>query len=329
MTNEQPDPTCRVGFVGTGNLGSRVVAKLLEADYAVTVHDARREAATGCIAGGAAWAPSAAAAAAHADTVITCLPTPRAVAVAVAGEGGVLTGIRAGACWIDLSTNDADELCRLAALASASGVDTLDAPVTGGVHKAATGELAVLVSGRPEVFAAQRRLLESVGCKVFYLGPLGQASKMKVITNMLAFVHLVAAGEALMLAGRAGIDLKEAFEAIKASSGNSFVHETESQVILSGSYDIGFTLDLACKDLELVSRLAADLGVPVEVAGVARQQFVRARARYGGGAWSPRVVQLLEDEVGVRLRAAGFPRSLLSPSEVGEVGNDIGDESAR
>jgi len=198
------------------------VAKLLEADYAVTVHDAVGKPPPAVSPAAAAWAPSAAAAAAHADTVITCLPTPRAVAVAVAGEGGVLTGIRAGACWIDLSTNDADELCRLAALASASGVDTLDAPVTGGVHKAATGELAVLVSGRARSLrratpAARVRRLQGL-----YLGPLGQASKMKVITNMLAFVHLVAAGEALMLAGRAGIDLKEAFEAIKASSGNSF-----------------------------------------------------------------------------------------------------------
>ena len=144
-------------------------------------------------------------------------------------RGGRSTGIRAGACWIDLSTNDADELCRLATLAFTGGVDTLDAPVTGGVHKAAAGELAVLVSGRPEVFAAQRRLLESVGSRVFYLGPLGQASKLKVITNMLAFVHLVAAGEALMLAGQAGIDLRDAFDAIRrARATASFTRQRAS-----------------------------------------------------------------------------------------------------
>ncbi len=322
--SEQPDPIRRIAFVGTGNLGSRVAAKLLEAGFELTVHDARREAAAACLAAGASWAPSPAAAASRADTAITCLPTPEAVASAVAGRAGILTSLRPGACWIDLSTNDVDELCRLAMVASEGGVATLDAPVTGGVHKAAAGELTVLVSGRPEVFAAHRRLLEAVGSRVLYLGPLGQASKMKVITNMLAFVHLVAAGEALMLAGRAGIDLKDAFEAVKASSGNSFVHETESQVILSGSYDIGFTLDLACKDLDLVSRLAADLGVPVEVAAVVRQHFVRAKERYGGGAWSPRVVQLLEDEVGMLLRSPGFPLSLLAPPGVAEADGDAG-----
>jgi 3-hydroxyisobutyrate dehydrogenase len=326
VTSEHPDPVRHIGFVGTGNLGSRVVVNLLEAGFAVTVHDARRGAAAACLAAGATWAPTPAAAAAIADTVITCLPTPGAVVGVVAGEAGLLTSLRRGACWIDLSTNDAQELSRLAELASACGVDTLDAPVTGGVHKAAAGELTVLVSGRPEVFAAQHRLLQAVGSKVIYLGPLGQASKMKVITNMLAFVHLVAAGEALMLAARAGIELGDAFEAIRASSGNSFVHETESQVILSGSYDIGFTLDLACKDLDLVSRLAADLEVPVEVAAVVREHFVRARQRYGGEAWSPRVVQLLEDDVGMLLRAPGFPSSLLAPAEAEAHGDAVGPD---
>jgi 3-hydroxyisobutyrate dehydrogenase len=139
---------------------------------------------------------------------------------------------------------------------------------------------------------------------------------IKVITNMLAFIHLVAVGEALMLAKRGGLDLGKAFAAIRASSGNSFVHETESQVILSGSYDIGFTMDLACKDLDLAHRLGRAFGVPLELAGLVEQIFVRARAQYGGDAWSPMVVKLLEDALGTDLRAPGFPPSLQPPDAV-------------
>ncbi len=133
---------------------------------------------------------------------------------------------------------------------------------------------------------------------------------IKVITNMLAFIHLVAAGEALMLAKRGGLDLRQAFEAIKASSGNSFVHETEGQVILNGSYDIGFTMDLALKDLGLALDLGRESGVPLDLAARTREQFVEAQARYGGSAWSPMVVRLLEEAVGVDLRAPGFPATL-------------------
>jgi 3-hydroxyisobutyrate dehydrogenase len=159
-----------------------------------------------------------------------------------------------------------------------------------------------------------------MGGKVLHVGPLGSASVIKVITNMLAFIHLVGLGEALMLAKRGGLDLGKAFEAIRASSGNSFVHETESQVILSGSYAIGFTMDLACKDLGLARQLGSTFGVPLELASLVEQIFLRARAQYGGNAWSPMVVKLLEDALGTELRAPGFPTSLQPPDSVVDAG---------
>ena len=142
------------------------------------------------------------------------------------------------------------------------------------------------------------------------MGELGKASVIKVITNMLAFIHLVAAGEALMLAKTADLDLAKVFQAIKASSGNSFVHETESQVILNGSYNIGFTMDLALKDLGIIQKLARDQAVPLDLASLTEQAIRRARGHYGGKAWSPMVVKLLEDAMGVQLRAPGFPETL-------------------
>ncbi len=299
-----------VGFIGLGNLGRHLAASLLRAGFPLTIHDLDRQAAAGLLAAGAVWADSAAAVAAAADTVITCLPSPKAVNAVVSGERGVLAGLRPGGTWIDMSTNDRQETLRLAALAAGRGCQCLEAPVTGGVHKAAAGEITVLVGGDPAVFEAQRAVLEAVGRPVLYMGPLGSAAVIKVITNMLAFIHLVAAGEALMLAKRGGLDLAQAFAAIRASSGNSFVHETESQVILNGSYNIGFTMDLACKDLGFAYQLGKELGVPLELAGLVEQTFVRARAQYGGGAWSSQVVKLLEDAVGTDLRAPGFPATL-------------------
>jgi 3-hydroxyisobutyrate dehydrogenase len=300
----------RLGFIGLGNLGAHLARSLLRAGFELTVHDLERERASGLIAAGATWGASPQQVALRADSVITCLPSPAAVAAVVEGADGVLAGLRPGGTWIDMSTNDPDEIKRLAAQAATRGIACLEAPVTGGVHKAATGEITVLVGGDAAAFAAHRPVFEAMGGRVLHIGPLGSASVIKVITNMLAFVHLVAAGEALMLAKRGGIDLGTAYEAIRASSGNSFVHETESQVILSGSYDIGFTMDLACKDLGLAQKLGRAGGVPLELASLVEQTFVRARARYGGDAWSPMVVKLLEDALGAELRAPGFPKSL-------------------
>ncbi len=182
--------------------------------------------------------------------------------------------------------------------------------MTGGVHKAAVREITVLVGGEQEVYERHLSLLQAMGSPVLYMGLLGHASIIKVITNMLAFVHLVAAGEALMLAKRGGLDLAQAYAAIAASSGNSFVHETESQLVLNGSYNIGFTMDLACKDLDLAHRLGREFGVPLELAGLVEQIFIRARGQYGGSAWSTMVVKLLEDALGTDLRAPGFPETL-------------------
>ena len=148
-----------------------------------------------------------------------------------------------------MSTNGRDEILRLAALASDKGVETLECPVTGGVHLAAVGKITALVGGDAALYERHRPAIEAMCAKSFLMGPVGSAAVIKVITNMLAFIHLVAAGEALMLAKQGGLDLAQAFHAIVASSGNSFVHETESQLVLNGSYDIGFTMDLALKDL--------------------------------------------------------------------------------
>ncbi len=300
----------RYGFIGLGNLGGALAANLLRSGAELVVTDAKREAAEPLLAGGARWAETPRALAERVDAVFTCLPSPTVSERVLTGENGLLEGLPAGATWIEMSTNDQETILRLAAAAAERGVATLEAPVTGGVHKAASGEITVIVGGDAHVFARHRKALSAMGRALFHVGPLGSASVIKVITNMLAFIHLVAAGEALMLAKRGGIDLAQAYHVIRESSGNSFVHETESQLILNGSYAINFTMELACKDLSFAMKLGGQFGVPLDLAALTAQTFVRAREVYGGGAWSTEVVRLLEDALRTDLRAPGFPAQL-------------------
>jgi 3-hydroxyisobutyrate dehydrogenase len=178
------------------------------------------------------------------------------------------------------------------------------------VHLAARGQITVLVGGEPALYETHKPALDAIGGQHFHMGPLGSAAVIKVITNMLAFIHLVADGEALMLAKRGGLDLKTAWEAIQASSGNSFVHETEGQLILNGSYDIAFTMDLALKDLGFAMGFGREFGVPLDLASLVNQTFLKGKAAYGGSAQSSQIVKLLEDLLGTDLRAEGFPARL-------------------
>jgi 3-hydroxyisobutyrate dehydrogenase len=304
----------RYGFIGLGSLGAMLAGSLRRAGFELHVHDVNRAAAEPLIAKGALWAESPKALARNVDAVVTCLPSPAISESVLTGAVGLLEGFNAGATWIEMSTNDSDTIVRLAARAAERGVATLESPVTGGVHKAAAGEITVIVGGDSDVFAAHERALSAMGSPIFHVGPIGTASVIKVITNMLAFIHLVAAGEALMLAKRGGLDLTKAFEVIRASSGNSFVHETESQLILNGSYNINFTMDLACKDLGFAMKLGRDFGVPLDLAALTAQTFIRGREAFGGGAYSTQIVKLLEDALHTDLRAPGFPSELTMES---------------
>ena len=209
-----------------------------------------------------------------------------------------------------MSTLGRDEMRRMADKAAEAGVATLECPVTGGVHLAKSGEITVLVGGDAALFERHRPALEVMGGKIFHMGPLGSASIIKVITNMLAFINLVSCGEALMLAKRGGLDLGQAWAAIAASSGNSFVHETEGQLILNGSYDIAFTMDLALKDLGFTMDFSEEFGVPLALASKVKEIFDEGEAAYGGDAQSSQIVKLLEDALDTDLRAPGFPARL-------------------
>jgi 3-hydroxyisobutyrate dehydrogenase len=300
----------RIAFIGLGNVGFPLARNLLRAGHEMTLFDLDPARAAPLVAEGAVLAGSARAAAADAEVAVTSLPNPAAVAAVVPGEAGLLAALAPGSLWIEMSTTDAGDMRRYAGEAAARGIDALEAPVTGGVNRAWTGEISILVGGDAAVFERYRPLLAAMGGAIEHMGPIGAASIVKVITNMLAFVHLWASGEGMMLAKRAGVDLTKAYHGIRISSGNSFAHETEGQLVLNGSYDCGFTMALALKDMNLAMTLTRETATPLPLAEQVSEFFVEAKDAYGDQAWSTMAVKLLEDRLGEALRAPGFPAVL-------------------
>ncbi|MEO0428371.1 MAG: NAD(P)-dependent oxidoreductase [Pseudomonadota bacterium] len=299
----------RYGLIGLGSLGANLASSLAREGLSITVNDIDADRGTQPVAAGATWGESPEAVAAGVDAVITCLPSP---AISERVLDAMLPAMAAGGAkhWIEMSTVSREDVLRLAEKASAHGIDTLEAPVTGGVHLAARGEITVLIGGDAMVFETHRPAFEAMGNRIFHMGPLGNASLIKVITNMMAFIHLQSCSEGLMLAAKGGLDLKTAWEAIAASSGTSFVHETEGQLILNGSHQIDFTMDLALKDLGFATGFAEEFGVDLPLMERTRAVFEAASARYGGQAQSPRIAGLLEEATGIEMRAEGFPEHL-------------------
>jgi 3-hydroxyisobutyrate dehydrogenase len=225
-------------------------------------------------------------------------------------EDGVIAGLSEGKIWLEMSTTDEAEVKRIGALVEEKGAIPLDSPVSGGCHRAATGNIAILVGGDRIGFDKAFPAISVMGKEILHTGPLGSASIMKVITNFLAGVQLLALGEAWAVAKLSGMDLATAFEAIRISSGNSFVHETESQLILNGSYNINFTMDLGLKDMSIFNDFGNRYGVPMEIAPVTLDAIKDGLDRYGPRVWSSMIVKRMEDDCNTDFRAEGFPECL-------------------
>lgn len=296
------------GYIGLGNLGAACAGCLLKAGFGLTVYDLNPALAAPLVAAGAKLAGSAEEVAAEVDHVITCLPSPR---VSETVLRNILPHMKAGASWVEMSTLGREEVLAFAKIAADAGHEMMELPVTGGVHLAAQGKITMLAGGSKALFDLHHGAMAAMGDRIFHMGPLGSSAIIKVITNMLAFIHLKATSEALMLARRGGLDLAQSWHAIAASSGNSFVHETEGALILNGSYDIAFNIDLALKDLGFALGFGREFGVPLDLASMTNQTYIAAKAAYGGEAQSPMIAKLLEDLLNTDLRAEGFPAKLV------------------
>lgn len=307
----------RIGFIGLGNVGSKLAGNLLRHGVDLTVRDLNDAQVAALVAQGASSAASPRELAAAVDIVITCLPSPAVSAAVMEAPDGVLAGLTAGKIWLEMSTTDSAEVQRLAARVAALGALAMDCPVSGGCHRAATGNISIFAGGTRAAFERVLPTLQILGRRILHTGALGSASELKVLTNYLCTVHLAALAEALTVAKVVGLDLNMVYEGIRISSGNSFVHETESQVILNGSRDINFTMDLVIKDVGLFDALAREHQVPLELSPLLLEIFKDGARRYGPREFSPNIIRRLEEPCGVKVLGTGFPAEMVDDEPSG------------
>ena len=309
----------RIGFIGLGNVGGKLAGSLIRNGHDVTVRDLDDDLVNEYVARGAQSAPSPRALAEAVDLIVTCLPSPEASAAVAEADDGFLAVMRPGQVWLEMSTTDYSEVIRLGALVEARGAMFIECPVSGGCHRADTGNIAIFAGGPRAAFEMVLPVLTTMGRRILHTGELGTASQLKVMTNYLCTVHLVALAEALTTCKAIGLDMNTTYEAIRISSGNSFVHETESQVILNGSRDINFTMDLVSKDIGLFDKIAHAAGVPVEISPLIVRLFKEAEARFGSREFSPNIIRRYEEPLGLKVLGTGFPAQMTDdePEEPG------------
>ena len=312
----------KIGFIGLGNVGGKLASSLLRNKFELTVRDLDEDLTKNFQNKGAKIANSPKELAQQVDLIITCLPSPKICAEVMEAEDGVINGLTKNKIWLEMSTTDESEIKRLGKLVKERDGVPLDGPVSGGCHRAATGNIAIFVGGERNAFEKILPALTVMGRKILHTGELGSATVLKVITNYLASTHLVALGEAWTVAKKSNLDLSKVYKGIAISSGNSFVHETESQVILNGSYNINFTMDLVLKDTGLFDNLAKRLNAPLEVSPLIVKIFKDGQKKYGSRAWSSMIVKRMEDLNNVDFRADGFPDELID-NEQEEKGYEI------
>ncbi len=306
----------KYSVIGLGNLGEKISNNLLKAGYDLRVFDIDQKKTEALVKKGARLAVSYADAALDVDGLITCLPSPKISTDVMIGKEGALFKMSPGSTWIETSTTEVEELKMVSVEAKKNAVGTIESPVTGGVHRAAKGEITVLVGADISEYEKHKHAIKTFGGKVFYLGEVGSASVLKVITNMLAFANLLGAIEGLMLAKSAGLDLTTSYHAIQASSGNSVEFETVAPVIFNGSLDTSFSLKLACKDLSLMTKLGKLHNIPMDFTRFIEQVFKNTKNRYGENAWTPSMVNDIEQKTGLNLREPNFPDKMMDYQDV-------------
>ena len=309
----------KVGFIGLGNAGGKLAGSLLRNGFDLTVIDLNDSLVNEFVSRGASTIGSLKEMAELCDIVITCLPSPKACSKVMESKNGIIAGLSHGKIWLEMSTTDEAEIRRIGSLVESTGALPVDCPVSGGCHRADTGNISIFAGCKREAFEKALPILKTMGRRVLHTGDLGTASTLKVMTNYLATVNLVSISEALTTMKVLGMDMNVTYEAIKASSGNSFVHETESQVILNGSRDISFTMDLVSKDVGIFNELAERKGLDLEVAPMIVDIFKDGEERYGPRELSPNIIKRLEERANVDVLGVGFPPEMVDdePEEKG------------
>jgi 3-hydroxyisobutyrate dehydrogenase len=305
-----------VGFVGLGTMGSRMAANLQKAGFQLIVHDLHRQAASHHLAAGALWAESPRALAQEADVILSSLPEPSDVEAVALGDDGLIAGIKPGVAYFDLSTNSPAVVKKLAAAFTEKGAHMLDAPVSGGPAGAASGKLAIWVGGDEQVFNRHKSVLDAMGDKAAYIGPIGSATVAKLVHNMSGYAIVCALAETFTMGVKAGVEPLALWQAVRqGAAGRRFTFDALIDQFLPGTYDPpAFALKLAHKDVALANALGRELGLPMRMCNLALAEMTEAMARGWGGRDSRAVMLLEQERAGIeiavdpeRLRAALAP----------------------
>ncbi len=298
-----------IGFIGLGNVGSKIAYNILQnKNFSLYVFDLNKKTSKKLVSEGAIFCNSIEELIHNVTVFITCLPSPNSVKNVLLNS---IPFLNKNHLWIEMSTTDEEEMKMLSNLIFKKKASVLEAPITGGQHTAESGNISILVAGSKKTYKRAFPILSCVGHQILHCGKIGNASTLKVVTNYLASINLLAIGEALMVCKKYGLDLKTAYNGIKISSGNSFVHETESQVILNGSYDVGFTMDLVCKDVGLFNKLTNKFKIPAQISHLMVKIFKKGQKKLGKRSLSTSIVKLLEEDCSESLRSKDFPSVLV------------------
>ncbi|HEY1933748.1 MAG TPA: NAD(P)-dependent oxidoreductase [Acetobacteraceae bacterium] len=290
----------RIGFVGTGTMGTPIAGCLIRAGHSLLVYDRRAEATDALCAAGANPADSGFAAARDSEVVFTSLPGPAEFEAAMLEpQTGVLAGLRAGAAHIDLTTNAPRTVARVAEACHARGVELIDAPVSG-----RPPSMTVMVGASDAAFVRYRPLFEAIAANVFHAGPSGAGATAKLVTQYLGYTGFIAAIEGMLVAAKAGIDLETLARIVPVSAGQSRTFDNIPRGVFPGTYAAGGTLDIVAKDVELACQLARDVGAPAALGALASDFYKRAQAAGWGQEGFPVVARVLEAMAGVELRVA-------------------------
>ena len=288
----------RVGFIGIGAMGRPMAARVVQAGFAVTVLDA--DPARAAAVGGAAVAADGAALARDAEVIVTMLPTSGIVGEALGA--GVLAGLRPGTVVVEMSSGAPAATQALAARVADAGGVLIDAPVSGGVKRAETGELAIMVGGEAPAIERAEPVLRSMGTTITRVGAVGSAHAMKALNNLVSAGGFLLGIEALLIGQRFGLDPAVMVDVLNASTGMTNSSQKKfKQFVLSRSFDAGFGLDLMVKDLGIALDVARETGTAAPVSALVRELWAAARAMLGPGQDHTAAAKLSERLAGEEL----------------------------
>ena len=291
----------RIGFIGTGTMGTPIAGCLIRAGHTLRVYDRRPEATASLCAQGAERADRAFAAACDSDVVFTSLPGPAEFdAAMLEPQTGILAGLQPGTAHIDLTTNAPKTIARIAEACRTRGVELIDAPVSG-----RPPSMTAMVGASDAAFAQYRPLFEAIAANVFHVGPSGAGATAKLVTQYLGYTNFIASIEGMLIAAKAGIDLETLARIVPVSAGQSRTFDNIARGVFPGTYVAGGTLDIVAKDVDLAVQLARDVGAPAALGALASDFYKRAQAAGWGQLGFPVVARVLEAMAGTTLRPAG------------------------